>query len=208
MMYEAREILQSSITDTKNVHNMYQYGSHVYECNDELSDIDVIVIGGFCPCIDHNNDKIDFTFIKELDFVYKLLDHEISALECLYLPDKYIIQENISFKERVLPKVSLSKLRHSISAKASNSFVKCKKKLTVEKDYNPRIGKKSLFHSLRIILFGIQLAKIGRIEDYTVANQYWYDIVNNPSDDWEYYKKIYKPEYNRLMTEFRKLAPK
>ena len=85
--------------------------------------------------------------------------------------------------------------------------MKAKKKLIVEKDYDPYIGKKSLFHSLRIILFGIQIAQYGKIINYEEANIY-YDIVKSEIIEWEYFKKKYQPIYNNLKTEFRKLAEK
>lgn len=192
----------------KDILNVYLYGSRVYECHNDQSDFDYIVIA------DDDEDIVevkggefdgDYTIYNRETFFNRMAEHEISVLECLYLPPDKILKQDMTID---LPKINLSKLRHSISAKVSNSFVKCKKKLTVEKDFDPHIGKKSLFHSLRIIMFGIQLAKHNKIVDYTVANKYWDEIVGNECNDWEFYKKTYKPIYNNLMTEFRVLAPK
>ena len=93
-----------------------------------------------------------------------------------------------------------------MSQKANHSFVKAKKKIEVEKDYY--VGWKSLFHSLRILVFGIQIAKEGCISDYSAANDYWHEIREANQYDWSYFKSKYQPEHNRLATEFRKLAPK
>jgi hypothetical protein len=87
-------------------------------------------------------------------------------------------------------------------------IIQGKKKLTVEKDYSPYIAKKSLFHSLRILIEGIQIAKYQKIIDYSQANYLWEEIVNNKVNDWSYYKEKYQPLYNKLNSEFRIYAPK
>lgn len=94
----------------------------------------------------------------------------------------------------------------SPALKASHSFVKAKKKIEKEKDYY--IGWKSLFHSLRILTFGTQIAQMGKIENYGAANHIWFDILKDPHYEWAYYEDKYKPIYNDLATTFRKVAPK
>jgi hypothetical protein len=98
--------------------------------------------------------------------------------------------------------IDYDKIREEFSRIASNSWVKCKKKLIIEKDYNPYIAKKSLFHSLRILMFGIQIMKLGKIVDFSEANIYYKDIMDSPND-WEYLKEKYQPIYNKLKSEFR-----
>jgi hypothetical protein len=109
-------------------------------------------------------------------------------------------------------KLDLSKLRHSLCAKSSNSWVKAKKKLTIEikkgVEENPEdVGKKSLFHAFRIIEFGKQIAKNGKINDYGFCNELFKEIIYSYSD-WNNLFEDYKKKYNNLLTEFRVLAPK
>ena len=85
---------------------------------------------------------------------------------------------------------------------------KHEKKLEVEKNFNPLVAKKNLFHVLKILLFGKQIAKYGKIIDYKEANNYFYDIMNIESNDWLVFKNKYQPIANELKTEFRKYAPK
>lgn len=195
--------------DEHHIFGLYKYGSRVYGCANEASDFDYILV------VDRpvSEDKqpgligtgVDINVINITRFLHKLDLHDIDALECAFLYPKDVFINRIDFDGFIFNKV---KLRHSISDKASHSFVKAKKKLTVEKDLNPYIGKKSLFHSLRIINFGTQIATHGKIIDYSAANNFWDEIVNNPNNDWQYYKEKYQPIYNNMMTEFRKLAPK
>jgi len=206
------KILNSEGIDDRKIFGLYQYGSQVYGCATEQSDFDyILVVDEPIPNKEIKveqseiNLPVNINIYNLVEFLSRIALHEIDALECAFLPTKNILYSSINFNDYIFRK---DILRRSISEKASNSFVKAKKKLTVEKDFNPYIGKKSLFHSLRIINFGIQIARDGRISDYSAANNYWREIVENPENNWQYYKDKYQPVYNSMMTEFRKLAPK
>ena len=93
-------------------------------------------------------------------------------------------------------------LRKQISAVSSNSFVKCKKKMLQGDEY---IGKKSMYHSIRILGYGIQIAKYGRIVNYEAYN-FYYDVVMCKYD-WEEIHEYFKPIYNSMKSEFKILAP-
>jgi hypothetical protein len=130
------------------------------------------------------------------------------ALECYLLPEQHILKP-ASVKWAF--ELDLVKLRHSLSGKASQSFVKAKKKFISPyewADQERERGKKSLFHSFRILNFGLQIAQHGRIVNYAAANHIFEEIFSEPSNDWEVYQERWKPEFNMLNTEFRKVAPK
>lgn len=192
--------------NNEDILNIYMYGSRVYETNSDNSDYDYIVVkkGNNDLITQINNENSNITIYDEKSFQNSINEHEISVLECLFLPEKYILRQEKIFNFEL----NLLKLRESISKKSSNSWVKCKKKLTIPEDYNEYIGKKSLFHSLRILSFGIQIAKYGKIIDYKEANNYWYEIINNQSKDWEHYKEKYQQTFNKLKSEFKMVAPK
>lgn len=82
------------------------------------------------------------------------------------------------------------------------------KKLTVEKDFDVMIGKKSLYHSFRIIEFGIQIATFGSIVNYHICHRLYKDLMYHYGDDWQTLFDAYKQAHNELMTRFRVLAPK
>jgi predicted nucleotidyltransferase len=211
-----------------NALNIYHYGSYVYGTNDEESDLDIIMVhdcdGLREKELQFNTDNLSCTVYSRHRFVDLVRGHDISSLECIWIPNELKIKETIKFVNgaeyrctgiRGIPKLPenhyvfhmcLTSLRKEISSKSSNSFVKAKKKFEVEKQY--RLGKKSLFHALRIVMFGTQIASEGKITNYQCANEFWERIKSNPSQKWSDYKKIYKPIYNGLMTEFRRLAPK
>lgn len=184
--------------------NLYLYGSRVYGTNDDNSDYDYLMVSGIVqePYAQFKHDNINVTVFSLEEWVKRLQQHEISALECLYLPDEMVLKNSADYNVTIDSQM----LRRAVSAKASNSFVKAKKKFTVENDIYT--GKKSLFHALRIPMFGEQLAKHGKIVDYTVANHYWNQIRGCGIDDWNYFKKKYQPIFNNIMSSFRKVAPK
>jgi hypothetical protein len=56
-------------------------------------------------------------------------------------------------------------------------------------------------------MFGIQIAKYGKITNYSEGNSLWFEILDNPSTNWleDYFKK-YKKTYNSLKSEFRQVT--
>lgn len=179
------------------------YGSRVYGTHSDKSDHDFMAIvpahAAIVTGFEFRHDNVNVHVYKPEDWQQQLLAHKIHTLEAYFHPDKQI-------KARYKFKLNLGTLRSELSAKASHSFVKAKKKIEVEKDYHT--GWKSLFHSLRILTFGKQIADHGSIVDFGAANHHWFDRLNNPSYDWGYFKNKYQPIYNDLATEFRKVAPK
>jgi hypothetical protein len=189
---------------------VFPYGSRVYGTATESSDYDFIMVlnndlGEEQLRIDVNGTFMDFNLYSREIFNKMANEHEISALECLSIGNEWRVYDDNSGLE--LPSIHLPTLRKSISAKANNSWVKCKKKLTVEEG-EELIGKKSLYHSFRIVKFGIQLATHGRIVDARECGKDFFEEIINGPDDWEYYEEKYKQAHNELMTEFRKVAPK
>lgn len=200
--------------DTKAyISAMYEYGSVVYGTATEFSDLDLICIVESNNLAFNNvklefyieNKKIDIQFYTSSYFQQMINDHKIWALECLFLPQKHILIAPIQSWHFTL---SLPKLRESVSAYVSNSWVKCKKKLMIGETY---IGLKSLFHSFRMLDFGIQLASEGIISNYARCNELYHEIMlvmNTENCNWEYLKAKYQHEHNANASHFRLLAPK
>ena len=188
----------TSFIDTAYPQNkgFFIYGSWAYGTNDSLSDIDIMVIE---DSLDGKSEisNYDFHFLSEKEFKKDISKLHIRALEGLFGPYSFL-------KFEVNVKMDNEALREAISQKASHSFVKAKKKIEVEKEL--RIGQKSLFHSLRILEFGIQIAQTGKIFDFTQSNHYWEEI--SKISDWAELNRIYKPIYNKLHTEFKLACPK
>ena len=185
--------------------NVYAFGSTVYSSQTEFSDEDYIIVTDE-KVISNDINKHYYTITE----FQRLLDnHDIQMLECYFLPNKFKIKETHQF----IFTLDKHKLRTSISTISSNSWVKGKKKLIVQGDYNKYLALKSIFHSIRIIGLGIQLATHGKIINYSEYNWLLTDLLklSEQYDYVELWEKIeikYKSLFNKLHSEFKKLAPK
>jgi predicted nucleotidyltransferase len=182
--------------------NIYPYGSRVYGTAEAYSDTDLILVTDFSHDQESQHDwpKIDLTIWTAATFQRLLDAHDPSALECHFLPsDLKICSRHFDFK------LDLEKLRRSFSAKSSNSWVKAKKKIDLHHEYN--LGMKSLFHSIRLLSFGIQIARFHDIIGYNEVNSVWEKIKEQDFRTWNEYKEYWQPYYNQLRTEFRLTAP-
>lgn len=188
----------------KEAYKIYPYGSRVYHTANENSDYDYLIVL-----------KPDSTLLDNKTNFYTFWDRSYHLYSCknwmeglkegkINLLEAYFCSSGINLIEPI--DVNKDLIRESVSATASNSFVKCKKKLYVPEDYDPYIGRKSLWHSLRLFSFGIQLMEANCIYDYTVANKWYDDVVNidHPgTTEWAYLKEKYQPIYNKLHTDFK-----
>jgi len=198
-----KDLLDRVKMNDKDILNVYQYGSHVYGTNRKTSDFDFQIIVANKERDEFSDNLINIFFYTPTEFEAKLKNHDIMALECYFAPEHCIWKELLKFNFDL----DLSKLRSSLSAKADNSFVKAKKKFLVEKDYDPLIGKKSLFHSLRILRFGIQIAEKNQIYNFQECNELFTEIMDT-YHDWPSLFNQYKKQYNELKSLFRLVAPK
>jgi hypothetical protein len=190
------------ILNAKGIYNFisFPYGSRVYGTQRKDSDADYLIIyetalTGQEEMIFSTSPFLNLHYFSNKDWQNHLNEHKIYAIESYFLDKNHEFVFNLD----------KTKLRHEFSQKASNSWVKAKKKLTVEKDW--MIGWKSLFHSLRILNFGKQIAEFGEIKDFSSENDTWKKILEMQCYDWEILNKEFKSIYNEKATEFRKVAP-
>ena len=172
------------------------FGSCLYGTAHENSDTDLFMIyrNAKIEEFDENNDAYSIQRMRLSTYQQRLSDHDIAAMEVFFsepVPGTYF-------------ELDYDKLRRSISAVVSNSWVKAKKKMLQGDDY---VGRKSMWHSIRILRFGIQIAKTGRIENFQESNDL-YDIIMNEGHPYDVLKGMFHPMMKAWQTEFRILAPK
>jgi predicted nucleotidyltransferase len=183
------------------IQNIYLFGSRVYSNNSDTSDWDVLIIAKTSEIEKEiKGDLFNIHIMTKDRFEDGLKQHNIRNIECLMAPDWAILQEDIKFNF----KIKLDSLRHSISHMNALSYVKCKKKLAQDEYY---IGIKSIWHSMRMVLFGIQIVTHGKIIDWKCANHLWDEIISKDWT-WDELNNRFKKYNSGLMTEFRKIAPK
>jgi hypothetical protein len=187
--------------------NIYRYGSQNYGTAHAGSDTDYMVIIKDQEVkvqeIESKEFKLNIQIYTQNMFQKKLDDHEIEFIEAINFPILETVKMTFNF--------DANKLRHSVSKKSSNSYVKAKKKLTVEKDRDYYSAKKSLYHVFRMLDYGVQLCKNnGKILNWESQKDLYHDIMKLPEDPekWSEWEKTYKKKYNALSSEFKKVAPK
>ena len=216
----------------------FTYGSHVYGTTTPLSDKDYIVItdeistqnrNSILPTVINN-----IQFINWADFIHELTDCGVKELECISL----LINDKIDFfgpsrnissvktfeqtidnlKEFYFAFYNVKNLRSSFSHMASNSFVKAKKKCILENE-DSYIGLKSLFHSIRILDFGIQIATnpLHSVTNFQSCNDIWKDLYShkdtfntfkNKEDEYKKFIEPWKIIYNQKHSEFKMVTQK
>lgn len=198
------------------------YGSTVYKTRTEKSDIDLICIvespddiydiyqSQDYPALFDYNTNVDLHIISEVSFQRLLDEHDIMALETWY-------QLHEDDKSLFKFQLNLDTLRRKVSAVVSNSWSKARKKLDIpeEDDY---IALKSLFHSIRILSYGIDIAENNKIDylnvlidgDKITCSNLWHRILQKYEAGWRWkeFKAKYTPIQNKNATIFRELAPK
>lgn len=179
--------------------HVVQFGSFVYGTNTPASDRDLVLITDEAVDLQDYGDA-DVQIYDPIGYQQHLTNHEPWAIEVFFTSPT--VKNDFTFK------LDLVKLRHAFSAVTSNAYVKCKKKLTVETDSKSfYIGRKSLWHTLRILEFGIQLAQTGTIHNFASANQYYAGIID-PQKMWPELHIEYTPIYKSKCSDFKRLAPK
>ncbi len=196
---------------------IFSYGSRVYGYKD-VSDHDLIYVITAKDLVAYKEQEqfedlnTDVTVYSHDEFLRELANHEISALECMYLPKQHVHVLH-PILEPLFNNVPINKasLRSAISKKASNSYVKAKKKLIIEEDYDLECSIKSMFHSFRIFNFGTQIANDGKISDYAAANEKYIEVIQTymgANANWEKIHEALKPIHNEAATAFKLVAPK
>jgi len=210
-------IIKESGLHKSRVHNIYVFGSRVYETHSDNSDWDIIVVANnSVESIEIKSDLYNIHIYTPKKFQEDLDWHMPKNIECYFAPSWAKLQESIKFDFTL----DIKKLRHATSHVSSNSWVKSKKKLEIG-DYH--IGIKSLFHSLRIPMFSTQLINTGHI-DFTSANFIW-NKLNRVDENWCHYSDLpsansykswnweeldleFRELRNNILTEFRKVTEK
>jgi len=191
------------IEDENNL-NIYIFGSQLYGTANEKSDTDLIVIQKEFKEIDDVNVHC-YTF----DMFWTACENgEIACLEVLFA--QKALKETVKISKGI--KLNRESFRRNNSMLSSNSWVKGKKKLIVLGDYDLDIGLKSIFHSLRILDYCIQIGEQNKIYDFT-RDSYILEDLYKLSESykyqalWDAIDSKYRGEFNKRKSLFKTLFP-
>ncbi len=199
---DINSVIKNSKIHPSRIFNIYLYGSRVYQTQSFQSDWDFIIVANTSVSNQEiRSGEYNIHIITPDDFSRLLLNHKPNAIECFYLPPKFKLIELKKFQFNL----NISSLRHSFSHTSSNSWVKARKKFQQGDEY---LGLKSLFHSLRIPMFGIQICKFQKIVDYSSPNRIFENIFSREWDSWDELDSTFRPIRNQILSEFRSLSTK
>lgn len=177
----AEKICQSLNIDYSQILNIYPYGSKIYGSTTEDSDDDYVIVykTSFLPsgafkdnAISSEDRKIQGTCYSRGGFIDAINNYQITALECLYLPDEFVVQKKMNFKMYKFDKKEFCK---KIIEQASGAWYRAKQS---HKQQNTEYTKKNIFHAIRILDFGLQIEKSGNIYDYGSQNNLKVELEN------------------------------
>lgn len=192
---KAEEICEKLNIDYSKVLNIYPYGSKIYGTDDEYSDSDYIIVfkSSLLPSGAFKDNAIS-SFDREIQgvcysrsgFIDAINNYDITALECIFLPEDKIIQKKMDFS---ITKYYEKEFVKKIISKASSSWHFA---TLADKDNNLESCVKNVFHSLRILDFGIQIKKYNKIVNYSSMNEIKEKLYNNETinyfNPYDYYE--------------------
>jgi hypothetical protein len=162
------------------------FGSQVYGTSRPDSDFDFILVGS---ALNAREEKISGNVnvhIHTTDvFKDDLMRHDIHNLECHFAPDWAKLQVKEPFDKFQL---NTNKVKQSVLSESFSSWKKAKMKIH-EGDIHK--GIKSLWHSLRMLMFGIDICTNGKITEWDRANSMWRVLDSCDQYEWSYFKKEY-----------------
>lgn len=191
---EVKEII--SLPDWK-ISNVYLYGSRVYGNFDHASDYDFLVVA---RSMDRDREirfsKYNIHVHTPDKFEDDLRAYRMVNLECVFAPSFAKAQEKVDYRTKL--SMDDFKLKKSIFKQSHDSWLKSNMKFR-EMDIDRAV--KSLFHSLRILMFGIQIIKYGEITNFSEANGYWDEISKMEEFKWNIFKNRFLPIKKELEEE-------
>ena len=199
-----KEHILGELGITGDVLAIFPYGSQVYGTAGPESDHDYIIVmksamldnGAFRNNAISNDDRtIQGVVYSRGGFIDAINNYEIGALECLSLPDNMVIHKKWPFKsynwnEKAMVKAIISKAsssRHNADQQSKNG--------------NKVIGKRGMYHALRILNFGVQLKRAKKIVNFKACNDMYFEMMK--VEHREFDTRDYYEEFDRLLEKLR-----
>lgn len=208
-MINKDKIIRAAGVHPLKVKNIYLFGSRVYGTATVDSDYDIIVVANSMnEATEIRYEDLNIHVHTPDKFMRDLKEFDMHNLECIFAPGECKILEKVNYADANF-KINPEVMKYKAMNQSFNSFHKAKLKIL---DGDVYIGAKSLFHSLRILLFATQILRNGRIIDFSEANQFWNDIkidlqltksITNEDDLWRYFKDKYLPQKMELEKRFK-----
>lgn len=189
--FTSEEVIAAAGVHPLKVKNIFLYGSRVYGTANETSDWDIIMIASHMLAHEEkkvtvNGALLNIHIFTPDYFKEELKLHHPRALECLFAPEWIVLLNKVPLAQEI----NIKRLVMDTLNESRNRWRRAKNAIL---EYNFYTGQKSAFHSLRILIFAIQVAEHGKIIDYSAANYLYPQIVGVDEIDWDFYKETFLP---------------
>jgi predicted nucleotidyltransferase len=184
--------------------NIYLYGSRVYGTFNQKSDWDYTIIMKGSSYNQKNTlkyDNFDVNFYNEKEFESLILEHSINALEYIFLPLKFVPVSKKDFRKDF--KLDKQKLVSSVNKVVNETMKSAETHWNLNKFH---LAKKKIFHSIRFVLFGIQILKKNEIYDYEEANGYFKELMKEKFNSFDETKEKYLKILKKLLGELKSIS--
>lgn len=182
-----------------NVLNVYLVGSHLWGTCHKDSDWDLVIVleklTSEKPLNIHRG-NLEAFILSRASYTTLIKEHSMQVLLTLWLPNAFVMREEFNprtvfrFNKSLLVK-ALDHSRERDTRIAEKHFRKSDQKQ----------GRKVALHCIRYLVLGAQLKRSGAIEDYSGAEVYRGDVVENYCTQWEEFVTCVQPIVEELWTE-------
>eukprot|EP01080_Neovahlkampfia_damariscottae_P012023 gene12023-5422_t len=201
-----QKICQNYNLEEQKIHAIYQYGSTVYGRTDKHSDIDIMIVYQTDKHENFEDEKNNFSIeiLSPKEFKKTIIDHEVCVLTKLFLPKKFILKESSeleNFRKNFI--IDLKCLERESVSRCVTLELASRDKFKE----NKRLSLKKLVHSMRTVLFALQIAKEGLIYDYQCGNKFYDELFDNMNSEiWKDYSSYYFELFVPLKKELTDLV--
>lgn len=136
----------------------------------------------------------------------------IWALECIFAPETSIWKEQLDFRQEFADlrqessrELVFARLRRSVSYQSERQWRRARHDL--ERRGDRYACRKRMFIAIRFVMYGLAVARTGRIDDLGCANHLWNErLATDRKTTWAEFDRAYGPLYRERMREFRQLT--
>lgn len=191
-------IIELSEVHPLKVRNIYIYGSQVYGYARKSSDYDIVMVA---PGLGGREIKHEIYNIHQVmpdKFADEVKEYKIRALECVFAP------EWAKLREKQKPEITIikPKLIGAMLSQSHDMWNQAKRKMNEE---DVMRGNKGGFHSLKTLIFGIDILKNGTITNFEAIKTLHEEFTSHYFFQWEDLKTQYLPMKKELEDEIKTL---
>jgi hypothetical protein len=194
-----KDIMELTSLHESKIRNIYIYGSRIYGTDTVNSDYDIIVVAcSLYVNYELSNGTYNIHITTPDSFQDKLNQHDMHALECIMAPEQAVLMNKIDYSKNF--KLNTGMLKKMILSQSTWAWTKAQKRI---ESGNITGGVKSLFHSLRILNFGLQMLHHGKITNFSASNETWNILKNCDDFEWSPYYDAWCDIRKKLVKIFK-----